>query len=304
MSSDLYVITGATGNIGKKISEVLLSKKKKVRVIGRHADKLQGLVEKGAEAFAGSLDDAAAMAHAFKGAHAVFVMIPPNYAALDFRAYQNRIGETLGKAIQDSGVRFVVNLSSIGAHRADKLGPINGLYDQEQRLNKLSGVNILHLRPAYFMENQLMSIDLIKKMGINGSALRGDIAFPMIATVDIAQVAANALLKLDFKGQSVQELLGSRDISLQEATTILGKAIGKPDLKYVQFSYEDTEKSLIGMGFTPNLAKLFIEMSRGSNEGLMAPTQGRTPKTTTTTTFEEFAKVLANAYTSGAVAVH
>src|ERR1019366_2285515 len=127
---------------------------------------------KGAEAFVGSLDNAAQMAEAFKGANAVFVMIPPNYAAPDFRAYQNRVSETLTKAIQDSGARFVVNLSSLGAHRPDKLGPINGLYDHEQRLNKLDGVNVLHLRPTYFMENQLMSVDLIKKMGINGSALQ------------------------------------------------------------------------------------------------------------------------------------
>src|ERR1035441_7253491 len=141
MANDLFVIAGASGNIGKRISEILLSKRKKIRVIGRSAEKLKGLVAKGAEAFVGSLDNAAQMAEAFKGANAVFVMIPPNYAAPDFRAYQNRVSRSLTKAIQDSGARFVVNLSSLGAHRPDKLGPINGLYDHEQRLNKLDGVN-------------------------------------------------------------------------------------------------------------------------------------------------------------------
>ena len=94
-----------------------------------------------------------------------------------------------------------------------------------------------------------------------------------------------------------------RDLSLEEATALLGKAIGKSDLKYVQFSYPDTEKALIEKGFSPDLAQLFVEMSRGSNDGLMKPTQGRTPKTTTPTPFEEFVKVLANAYNAGAVAV-
>jgi uncharacterized protein YbjT (DUF2867 family) len=273
-------------------------------VVGRHQDRLRGLVEKGAAAFVGTLDDEVAMTKAFQGANAIFAMIPPNYAALDFRAYQNRISETLAKAIQNAGVRCVVNLSSLGANRSDKLGPINGLYDHEQRLNKLSGVNVLHLRPAYFMENQLMSLDVIKQMGINGSAMRGDAPFPMIATADIAQVAAEALLKLDFKGQSVQELLGPRDLSLQDATSILGKAIGKPDLKYVQFPYVDIEKALLGKGFSPDLAKLFVEMSRGFNDGLMKPTQGRSPKTTTPTAFEEFAKGLASVYNAGAIAAH
>ncbi len=302
MANDLFVITGASGHIGKRISEILLSKQKKVRAAGRSADRLKELTAKGAEAFVGSLDDAAQMAEAFKGATAVFVMIPPNYAASDFRGYQNKISEALTKAIQDAGVRFVVDLSSLGAHRPDKLGPINGLYDHEQRLNKLAGVNVLHLRPTYFMENQFMSVDLIKKMGINGSALKGDVAFPMIATQDIAQVAAEALMTLHFKDKSIQELLGPRDLSLQEATTLIGKAIGKPDLQYVQFTYDDTQKALLGMGFSPDLARLFVEMSRGSNEGLMKPTQGRTPKSTTPTTFEEFAKVLANAYNAGTAA--
>src|ERR1700690_1764439 len=108
MADEFFVITGATGNIGKRISETLLSKKKKVRVIARSADKLKGLVAKGAEAFVGSLDNAGQMADAFKGATAAFVMIPPNYTAPDFRAYQNRISETLTKAIQNSGVKFVV----------------------------------------------------------------------------------------------------------------------------------------------------------------------------------------------------
>jgi uncharacterized protein YbjT (DUF2867 family) len=129
-------------------------------------------------------------------------------------------------------------------------------------------------------------------------------AIPMIATADIARVAAEALLQRGFQGQSVQELLGPRDLSLQEATTILGRAIGKPDLKYVQFSYEDTQKALVGMGFSADMARLFIEMSRGSNKGLMKPTQGRTAKTTTPTPFEEFVKVLADAYNAASVAVH
>jgi len=299
MANRLVVITGATGNIGKKISETLLAKKIPIRVVARHADKLQELVAKGAEAIVGSLDDQATMAKAFAGADAVFAMIPPNFVVPDFRAYQNKVGESLAQAIQASGVKYVANLSSLGAHQPGGLGPINGVHDQELRLNKLSDVNVLHLRPTYFMENQLMSLGMIKQMGINGSAMRGDVAFPMIATADIAAVAAEALEKKDFKGKSVLELLGPADISLQEATVLIGKAIGKPDLKYVQFSYEDTQKALLGMGFSPDLARLFVEMSKGSNEGLMKPTQARSAKNTTPTTFAEFSKVIASIYNQG-----
>jgi len=294
----MIVITGATGNIGKKITERLLSRGKKVRAIARHADRLKELEGKGAEAFVGSVEDAAAMTEAFMGAEAVFTMIPPNYAAKDFRRYQNQVSQALAEAIEKSSVKHVVNLSSLGAHRPDKLGPINGLYDHEQRLNKLKGVNILHLRPTYFMENQLMNIGLIKKMGINGTPLKEDLRFPMIATQDVAAEAAERLAKRDFQGSSVKELLGQRDLTMAEATKIFGAAINKPDLKYVQFPYEDAEKAMTGMGLSPDIARLFIEMNRGFNEGMAKPTQGRNPQTTTPTSIEEFAKKFAEIYKS------
>jgi uncharacterized protein YbjT (DUF2867 family) len=110
----MYVVTGATGNTGKLIAQALLSKGKKVRIIGRDKVRLQSLVEKGAEVFIGSLGDSAAMTKAFSGAKAVYAMIPPNLSALDNRAYQNTVGDALAKAITAARVSYVVNLSSVG----------------------------------------------------------------------------------------------------------------------------------------------------------------------------------------------
>src|ERR1700690_4353349 len=129
-------------------------------------------------------------------------MIPPNYTASNFRAYQNSIGVSIAEAIGKSGVKYIVNLSSQGAHLPEKTGPIKGLRDQEERLNKLRGVNSLHLRPTYFMENLLVNIEMIRNMNIMGSAIRGDLKFPIIATKDIAQFAVDRLLKRDFAGTS------------------------------------------------------------------------------------------------------
>jgi uncharacterized protein YbjT (DUF2867 family) len=191
-------------------------------------------------------------------------------------------------------VKYVVNLSSQGAHLPDKTGPIKGLHDQEQRLNKLTGVNILHLRPTYFMENLLANIDMIKQMNIMGSDIRGDMKMPMIATQDIARFAAERLIKKDFSGITVKDLLGERDVSLNEAAEIIGKKIDKPDLKYVQFSYEDTEKALVDMGFSADVAGLFIEMSKALNQGSINTT--RTRENTTDTPLEEFAEVFARIF--------
>jgi len=286
----MIVVTGASGNIGSKVTALLLSKGEKVRCVARSADKLKELAAKGAEIAACSLEDTVALTKAFSGADGLFAMIPPKYSAPDFRAYQNMVGSSIAEAVQKSGVKHIVNLSSQGAQLPDKTGPIKGLHDQEERLNKLSGVNILHMRPTYFMENLLANIDMIKKMNMMGSALRGDLSIPMIATKDIAKFTAERLLKKDFSGISARDLLGQRDISMNDAAAIIAKRTNRPGLKYVQFSYEDTEKALIGMGFSLDIAGLFVEMSKAINEQMIMDTP-RTKENTTETSFEEFSEI-------------
>ena len=290
MTEPLYVITGATGHVGSVIANKLLDLKKRVRVIGRVGDRLKAFTNRGAEAAVGSLEDAGFTRKALEGANVVLAMIPSNFTVKGFRAYQNRVSDALVSAIKDNKVDYVVTVSGVGANFPEGTGPTNGLYDLEQKLNKLGMANVLHLRCAGFMENNLLSIGMIKSMNANGAALRPDLAIPMIATQDIGEVAARRLANLDFKGNSVLELLGPRDLTMNELTTVLGRAIGKPELKYIQFSYEDFKKAMMGMGASEDLAGLYMEMFRGLNEGKIKPTQPRSPQTTTPTTIEAFAE--------------
>ena len=292
----MIVITGATGNSGSKITELLIAQGQRVRAVGRDRGRLAGLVAQGAESVVGDLGDTVFLTNAFRGADSVFALIPPNVTADDFRAYQDRIGESIAAAVRNSGVQYVVNLSSQGAHLSKGTGPIAGLHDQEERLNRLPGINVLHLRPTYFMENLLMNIGLIRKMNIMGSAVRGDIQFAMIATTDIASYAAERLVRRDFSGASVRDLLGQRDLSLNEAATIIGKKLGRPDLTYMAFPYEDAEKGMRAAGLSADLSRLYIEMSKALNDGLFAVNLLRTKENTTVTTIEEFADVFAAAY--------
>jgi uncharacterized protein YbjT (DUF2867 family) len=292
----MLVITGATGNIGSRAAEILLARGEKVRVIGRDAARLQTLVKKGAEAAVGDMKDTAFLTGAFTGVDAVFTMIPPNYTAADFRVYQNEIGASIAAAITKAGVRYVVNLSSQGAELPTGTGPILGLHDQEERLNGLAGVNVLHLRPAYFMENLLMNIPLINEKGIAGSAVRGNQKFAMIATRDIAARAAEKLVRRDFNGKAVRDLLGQRDLALEEAIGVLGRRIGWPHLKYVQFPYDEASKGMMAMGISPDTSRRFIEMSMALNDGLFGVDRPRTTENTTPTTIEEFSEIFAAAF--------
>lgn len=290
----MYVITGATGNIGGKIAENLLAKGKKVRVIGRSSERLKPLVDRGAEPAMGRLEGSRFLTEAFRGAEAVFAMIPQNLQSENYLGYQAVVGESICSALKNSGVKYVVNLSSQGVQLTEKTGPILGLRGQEERLNRLEGIHVLHLRPTSFMENVLNNIPIIKDMGINGSPTKADLKLPSIATKDIANVATQHLLKLDFEGKSVLDLLGERDISMNEMTQILGKAIGIENLPYVQFSYEDAEKGMIESGISADVARLYIEMEKGFNEIVL--NVPRTKENTTPTSFEEFSKFFASVY--------
>ncbi len=282
----MIVVTGATGNTGRVVAERLLAAGEKVRVVGRSADKLQRFVATGAEAFAGDVSDAAAMTRAFTGATAVYAMIPPSMAEKDFHAYQARIGEALAGAIEKAGVKHVVVLSSIGADKPDKCGPVTGLHRFEERLNKLRGINILHLRPGYFMENLLQFIGLIKSMGMIAGTLRGDLPIAMIATRDIGGVAAEALSKRNFAGQQARELLGPRDVTMSEAAAVIGRAVGKPNLSFTRLPEMMVKPAMTRMGLSDDVARLILEMMEAMNSGWMAPLEKRSPANTTPTTLE------------------
>lgn len=293
----VYAVMGATGHIGGRIAKTLLPQAQEVRVLGRELKRLQPLVSLGAKPYPAPFDHAGGLIEAFSGVDAVFVMIPPDYQAQDYRKFQNRIGEAIFQALKNTQVKYVVNLSSVGAHLAERSGVVNGLYDQEQRLNVLSETYLVHLRPAFFMENQFHGIPLIKTQGIIAGSLKTTLAIPMIATQDIAQRAAELLKALTFSGHQSMELLGQRDLSMREIAAVLGKAVGKPSLSYVEATYEDVEKGMIAAGLSPNMASLLNLLNRGFNEGYIRPTEIRSANNTTPTSIETFATTeFAGAY--------
>lgn len=288
--SRIVTVIGATGHIGLTLVPLLLKGGFSVRAVGQNQSKLAPLVKQGASAHAGTLYDTAFGVEALRGADAAFLMIPPHYTAPDMRADQRRLGAGLIEAVKKSGIKRVVVLSSVGADLPSGTGPIAGLHEFENAVRSVAGLSAVILRCAYFMENHLGSIALIKNSGINGSSLRGDAAMPMVATRDIAGVAAEILSAPTFTGITLREVLGPRDYTLREATSTLGAAIGKPDLAYVQFPDDDFKKGLESAGFSADAARNFVEMNTAFNTGMIQKTLKRTAAGTTATTLEQFAR--------------
>lgn len=293
----MITIMGAGGHTGGAAARLLLEMGEAVRALGRHAERLTDLKAQGAEVMTGDAADPAHLTAAFRGADAAYVLIPPAVTDPDVPAFQARVADAVARAAADSGLSHLVALSSIGADLPEGTGPIAGLHALEQKLKGVGGLNVRVLRPGYFFENTLNLAGLIRHQGINGAALEPDLPIAMIASADIGQAAAEALAARDFSGFSVRELQGPRHLTLREVTRILGEAVGRPDLPYVRFGYDDLKAALVGMGLSESMAGLYAEMSRAFNEGRVRPTEPRGPGNTTPTRFETFAReVFAKAY--------
>jgi len=299
----MYVVLGASGNTGHVVANNLLARGQKVRVVGRNAAHLQPLTAKGAEPFIADVTDAGALTKAFQQADAAYVMIPPNPASTDPLGYSNRASDAIATAVQNAGIKNVVALSSIGADKDSGTGPVVGLHHLEQKLSQINGANVLHLRAGYFMENTLPQVNAIRQMGAVTTPLRPDLKLPMIATRDIAAAAVDALLHPSVHGKQTRELLGQRDLTYTEVATMIGKAIAKPDLKYLQAPDDQFRAVLLQMGMSEQFARLLLEMIGGLNSGYMRALEPRTAQNTSPTSYETFvAETLVPAYNQQAAA--
>lgn len=292
-----YVITGAAGHISLPLATQLLDAGHEVTVIGRSAENLEPLTRLGARPAIGSVDDPAFLQTAFAGADAVYTMVPPNWTATDWKSYIGGVGALFAGAIKANGIKKVVNLSSIGAHLPDGCGPVNGLHRVEQALDTLEGTDVLHLRPGFFYYNFISYIGLVKGMDIIGSNYGGD-KMPLVHPRDIAAVAADALLKLDFEGRSVRYVV-SDERSGAEVAEVLGAAIGKPALPWVVFDDEQSYQGGVQAGLPEEHSRLYTEMGHALRTGAMAEDFYRQDKgERQPTKLEDFAPEFAAAYQS------
>jgi len=256
----MFVLLGSNGQIASQIAGLLLAAGHPVRVVGRNADALARVAQAGAELAVGDPGDSDFLERAFAGATGLYTMIPPCYADHDMRAAQDRIGMSIARALGKVHALRVVNLSSMGAELPEGTGPIEALHAQEQRLNAIAGIDLLHLRPGSFMENLLPIAPVIAAAGVLPGMEIADAPVPMAATRDIAAVAARELEQPQHRGELI--LHAQRHLTMGEVAAVLGTAIGNPNLRYVQAEAAEAKAQLHAQGFSFSAADQLEALAR------------------------------------------
>ena len=289
-----YVITGSLGNISRPLAAALLGAGHNVTIITSRQSNAAAIEAIGAKAAVGSVEDAGFLAQVFTGADAVYTMIPPKWDATDWKDWMETIGKNYAEAIGSAGVKYVVNLSSVGAHLNEGAGPVSGLYRVERALNALTGVHIRHLRPGYFYHNQLANISMIQHLGINGGNF-GDKPIVMVHPADIAEAAAEELLQLSFLGHTVRYIAGDERSGI-EISGVLGTAIGKPLMRWIVFSDEENLQGALEAGLPEELARNYTEMGAAMRTGIMFEDYNKYKPVLSSIKLEDFAKEFAAAF--------
>jgi uncharacterized protein YbjT (DUF2867 family) len=266
----MIAVTGAAGNVGRRVAETLLRERQDVRVF-EHTRSLGDLVEAGAEVMGGELKSPADVRKLLSGVEAALLVLPDNLADPRFVANRSEMSRNIASALREHPVGHVVVVSSIGADHSGGVGQIGGLHELEQHLFALADVNVLALRSAWRMENLLAALPIVEAQKMNGGVLSGDLAIPMIAARDVAAEAAQRLLRGDFSDNSVKTLIGPEDVSMERATAALGSRLGLPHLPYVQFPPDGVVEALRGAGMSEEGASVLVESQVALNEGRLDP---------------------------------
>lgn len=285
------IVTGSLGNISKPLAKQLIANGHDVTIVSSDANKINDIEALGAKAAIGSIADVNFLAQTFEGADAVYTMIPPNFGATNYRKYVGDSGKTYAEAIKKSGVKRIVNLSSIGADIDGATGPISGVHDAEIELNKLEDVAIKHVRAGFFYTNFYNNIPMINQ-GFLGSNYSAQTRLVMTYPEDIADIVAKELQNI-FTGKSVRYAV-SDERTLGDAVKVLGAAIGKPGLKWIEFTDEQAYQGMLQGGLPPEIARNFTEMGTAVRSGILwKDFDAKGGVISGKTRLEEFAKELA-----------
>jgi uncharacterized protein YbjT (DUF2867 family) len=282
------VVNTPAGNIGRVVTQQLLEAGENVVIISRHPSKVADMVKQGAELIEGSIDDAAVLDKALKGADELFWLTPFGFDQLDYVNWGRQLGQLAAGAVKTHGIQRVVLISSVGSQHESGVGPIACSASIERAFAE-AAPNVTSLRAGSFMENFLSNVGMIAATGTIFAPLPAKKKFPRVATRDVAAKSVEALRDLNWTGFRIVGVHGPEDLDMTRAAHIIGEGIGRP-VKYVEVTVEQAKFGMLDAGLPPHIVELLGDMYTGFIEGRMERAEPRTAETTTPTTLLEFAR--------------
>lgn len=290
-----YIITGSLGNISLPVTKNLVNAGHDVTVISSTANKKSEIEALGANAAIGSATDVAFLKNTFKNADIAYLMVPSSFAIEDYEKFQLEVADSYIEALTGSSIKYVVLLSSIGAHLRQGAGPIDAIGYLEEKLLGLPGIQSNFLRPSYFFNNLFSQAGLIEHAGIAGSNFGdSDEKLVLTDTDDIAVVATEALLNRPAENKITY--IASDERHPSEIASILGKAVGKENIPWITFTDEQALEGMRGAGLNENFAGLYVEMGQALRNGTMQEDYWKNRPVLGSYKLEDFAKKFAAVY--------
>lgn len=295
------VLTGSLGNIGKPLTKLLVNSGHQVTVISSKEERVSEIENLGAFAAVGSIKDAEFLTETFKDADAVYLMEAWEGIGslfdkeIDFLAEFKKIARNYVTAVQQSGVKKIIHLSSIGAHSDQGNGSLLVHYNVEQILKTLpEDVSIKFMRPVGFFSNIYRWLPTIQSQGKIIQSYGGGQKEPWVSPYDIAATIAEEMEK-PFSGRTVH-YIASDEISPDDIAAALGRSIGNPDLEWEVISGEELLDQMLSAGINEWIAKGMVAMQEAQADGSLyedfyagKPTLGKVK-------LEDFAKEFAQIY--------
>lgn len=267
------VLTGSLGRIGKPLTQSLVKNGHSVTVITSKTERKKEIEALGAKAAIGSMQDVDFLTTTFKGADVVYLMITWDAIGnifdkeIDFPTEFLNVTDKYKQAIEQSGVKKVVQLSSIGAHTNTGIGSLSIYHGVEQIMNQLpTDVSIKYMRPVAFYPNIYRFMQTIKSDNAIIQSYGGNTKEPWVSPIDIADVIVEEI-ETPFNARSFR-YIASDEVSPNEVAIILGNAINN-ELKWLAIPAEQLLNGAIASGMNEWVAKGFVEMQAAQGSGIL-----------------------------------
>lgn len=285
------IITGSLGHMSKPLTEILLQNGHDVTVISSSENRKKEIEVLGAKAAIGSLEDAVFVTEIFKGADAVYCMIPPNFTAANQVNYYKNIANNYNEAIRKNNVKRIVHLSSWGAHLSEGTGIILGSHNAEVILDSLEDTAVTNLRVGSLMYNMYTFTGMIKNAGMVAANYGGDDKIAWVHPNDIATVAAEELIKTGDTQKVIY--VASDEKTANESAKIIGEAIGKPGLQWNLITDEEEKQNLLKHGVPEPIANGVTDLYRSIHNGKLGEDYEKHKPELGKTKLKDFAKEFA-----------